>query len=327
MPSMVRHVSIDDVRTARERLEGRIRRTWLEESVYLGNRNRRYFYKLESQQIGKSFKIRGALNVLEQLNLGERARGVGVVSTGNSAVALAYAARELNIENCLAIVPVTTPAAKLDRIRFYGGRVMSMGENYSEALMLGLNYIECSNMHVMDPFGCDPANYAGSGTIGLEILEQNPDIDTIVAPIGTGGLITGIAVGAKSIRPDVRIVGVQTEACPAMYESLRHGTCYSTYPVSGDTVCGAVTGGVGRIAYEMLPMLIDDIIVVSERSICDALKFMIEREQIVAEAASAMVVAAVHDYPEEVGGSNVALVISGGNIDASLLETLLKEKD
>lgn len=326
MPSMVRHVSIDDVRTARERIGHRVRRTWLEESIYLGRRNRHYFYKLESQQIGKSFKIRGALNVLEQLSLGERARGVGVVSTGNSAVALAYAARELNIENCLAIVPVTTPAAKLDRIRFYGGRVMTMGENYSEAVMLGLNYIECSNMHVVDSFGCEPAIYAGSGTIGMEILEQNPDIDTIVVPIGTGGLITGIAVGAKSIRPDVRIVGVQTEACPAMYESIRHGTCYSTYPVSGNTVCGAVTGGVGRIAYEMLPSLIDDIIVVSERSICSALKFMIEREQIVAEAASAMVVAAVHDFPEEVGGTNVALVISGGNIDTALLESLLGEK-
>lgn len=326
MGSMVRHITADDVRAARERISGRVRRTWLEESVYLGRRGRRCFYKLESQQLGKSFKIRGALNALRQLDLCERARGVGVVSTGNSAVAVACAAQMLGIENCLAIVPTGTPRAKLDRIRFYGGRAMTMGANYGEAVTLGLTYLECSGMYVLDAFGCDPDIYAGAGTIGLEILEQNPELDTIVVPIGAGGLATGVAVGARSVRPDVRVIGVQTEACPAMYESIRHGTCYNTYPVSGETVCGAIVGGVGRIAYEMLPSLLDDIVVVSERSIRDAVRFMIEEEQIVAEAASAMVVAAARDYADLVGGTNVALVISGGNIDARLLERLLAER-
>lgn len=323
MGSIVRHITADDVRAARGRISGRVRETWLEESVYLGRRGRRYFYKLESQQLGRSFKIRGALNLLEQLDLCERARGVGVVSTGNSAVAVAYAAQLLGIENCLAIVPVGTPRAKLDRIRFYGGRVMTMGSTYAEAVTLGLNYIECSGMCVVDPFGCDPDVYAGAGTIGLEVLEQNPDIDTIVAPIGSGGLLTGIGVAARSVRPDVRLVGVQTEACPSMYESLRHHTCYGTYPVSGETVCGAVAGGAGRIAYEMLPHLVDDIVVVGEQSIREAFRFMVEKEQLVAEAASCMVVAAAHDFPERVGGTNVCLVISGGNIDARLLEQTL----
>ena len=167
--------------------------------------------------------------------------------------------------------------------------------------------------------------YAGQGTIGLEIMEQNPDVDTIVVPIGGGGLCTGIAVAAKSINPNVRIVGVQTAACPAMVDSIRDNVCYNRFPTKGDTVCEAIVGGIGEIAFDMLPSLIDDIVVVSEKSIRSAFKFMIEREQLSVEAGSAMVVAAVREFPERVGGKNVALVISGGNLDINILTSVLAE--
>lgn len=317
------HFTSQDVKEAHERIRGRIRMTPLEESIYLNEAGRRYFFKLESQQIGKSFKIRGALNTMSQLGEREIRHGVGTVSTGNHGVAVAYAARELGIKDCMVVVPLGTPASKTDRIRYYGARSMALGVGYDESITLGINYIDRSEMFYVDPYEYDPRVYCGQGTIGVEILEQNPDIDTIVVPIGGGGLITGIATYAKALRPGMRIVGVQTRACPAMYQSLRDGVCYNRYPTTGDTVCEAIVGGVGQIAFDMLPALLDELILVSEESIRSAFGFMIEKEQLSVEAGSAMVVAAVRDYPDMVGGSNVALVISGGNLDAGVLSDVL----
>ena len=315
----------EDVRDARERIRGYVRETPLEESIYLDYPDRNYFFKLESQQLGKSFKIRGAVNTLSQLSEAERKRGVGTVSTGNHGVAVAMAAQSLGIADCAVVVPLGTPHAKTDRIRHYGARSMMLGADYDEAVTLGINYIDRAEMFYVDPYQYDPRVYCGQGTIGLEIMEQNPDIDTIVVPIGGGGLCTGITVAAKSVRPDVRVIGVQTEACPAMVDAIRDHVCYSRFPTKGDTVCEAIVGGIGQIAYDMLPSLIDDIIVVSEKSIRSAFKFMIEKEQLSIEAGSAMVVAAVREFPERVGGRNVALVISGGNLDINILSAVLQE--
>lgn len=314
-----------DVSDAYARIRDRVRRTPLEESVYLNTEERRYFFKLESQQLGKSFKVRGALNTMAQLTERERRRGVGTVSTGNHGVAVAFAARELGIPDCLVVVPVGTPSSKTDRIRYYGARSMALGCDYDDSITLGINYIDRNETFFVDPYEFEPRVYCGQGTIGIEILEQNPDVDTIVVPVGGGGLITGIALAAKSMRPDVRIVGVQTTACPAMYQSLKDGVCYSRYPTAGDTVCEAIVGGVGQIAFDMLPALMDELVLVTERSIRAAFKYMIEREQLSLEAGSAMVVAAVHDHPEKVGGRNVALVVSGGNLDVGTLTTILAE--
>ena len=235
----------------------------------------------------------------------------------------AIAAHVLGIPDCSVVVPLGTPHAKTDRIRFYGARSMMLGADYDDALTLGINYIDRAEMFYVDPFEHDTRVYAGQGTIGLEIMEQNPDVDTIVVPIGGGGLCTGIAVAAKSVKPSARIVGVLTAACPAMVDSIRDNVCYSRFPTEGDTVCEAIVGGVGEIAFDMLPSLIDDIVVVSEKSIRSAFKFMIEREQLSVEAGSAMVVAAVREFPERVGGKNVALVISGGNLDINILTSVL----
>ena len=323
---MARHFTGDDVREAYERIKGRVRRTPLDDSLYLSDEDHRYRFKLESQQLGRSFKIRGAMNAMAQLTPTQLRSGVGTVSTGNHAIAVAYAAKELGIENCVVIVPYGISRSKLDRMRLYGARVMTMGSNYDEALTLGLNYIDRHELFYVDPGSYDPNVYAGQGTIGYEIALQHPSVDTIVAPVGSGGLITGIAVGARAIKPDMRIVGVQTAACPSLYQSIKDHVCYTTYPVSGDTVCDAVVGGAGQLAYEMLPDLIDEWIIVSEESIRSALRFMVEEEQTVIEGGSAMVVAAALDFPDEVGGSNIALVISGGNVDGRMLARVLNEE-
>ena len=312
-----------DVRDAYVRIGNFVRCTPLEDSIYLSNDERRYRFKLESQQLGRSFKIRGALNVLAQLPRDQIERGVGTISTGNHGIAVSYAAKLLGIENCVVIVPFGTPRPKLDRIRFYGARVMTMGNNHDEALTLGLNYIDRHELFYVDPGDMDARVYAGQGTVGYELMVRHPKVDTIVVPMGSGGLATGIAVGAKGVNPDVRIVGVQTAACPAVAQSMADGVAYTTFPTTGDTICDAVVGGVGRLAFEMLPDLIDQYVVVEEASIKDALRFMVEEEQLTIEGGSAMVVAAVRECPELVGGSDVALVITGGNADSAVLADVL----
>ena len=323
---MLQQFTAQDVRDAYVRISDFIRRTPLEDSIYLSDEDHRYRFKLESQQLGKSFKNRGALNVLAQLPRAQIERGVGTISTGNHGIAVSYAAKLLGIENCVVIVPYGTPRPKLDRIRFYGARVMTMGNGYNDALTLGLNYIDRHELFYVDPGDFDPRVYAGQGTIGYEIMVSHPKVDTIVAPMGSGGLITGIAVSAKAINPNVRIIGVQTAACPAVARSLADGIPYFTYPVTGSTVCDAVVGGIGHLAFQMLPDLIDELVLVEESSIREALRFMVEEEQFTIEGGSAMVVAAVHDYPEIVGGSDIALVISGGNVDGEVLESVLSSR-
>ena len=323
---MLEQFTDQDVRDAYVRIAPYVRRTPLEDSIYLNDDDHRYRFKLESQQITKSFKIRGVFNAMAQLSQDQVERGVGAVSTGNHGIAVSYAAKLLGIDNCVIVVPQGTPRAKTDRIRFYGARVMEMGATFEQARVLGTNYIDCNELFLVDAGDVDPRVYAGQGTIGYEILTLHPTVDTIVAPVGSGGLITGIAVWARAARPDVRIVGVQTAACPAMARSISEGVCHTTYPVTGDTICEEVVGGVGRLACQMLPGLIDEMVVVEEDEIRAALRYMIVEEQLTIEGASAMVVAAVREHPELVGGANVALVISGGNADGKTVARVLNER-
>lgn len=322
---MDRSFTAEDVRQAYERIRGYVYRTPLEESIYLGKDGRRYFFKLESAQTVKSFKIRGALSRMTMLTEDERRCGVGTVSSGNHGSSVSYAAKLLGIERAVIIVPQGTPEAKIRRIRFYGGEALIMGKDYDEAHVIGMEYLKENGLTYIDPYYDDPMIYGGQGTIALELLEQQPDIDTIVCPIGGGGLITGIAVAAKSIKPDVRVIGVQTEACPAMIAALRDKVFYEEYPVTGDSICDALLGGVGALSYRMLPGLLDDIIEVREETIRKAVKHMVLNEKFIVEGGSATTLAAVMDFPERVGGTNVALIMSGGNIDGELLKRIICE--
>ncbi len=316
--------SSKDVHAAYDRIKDYIYETPMEESLYLGTAKRRYFFKLECNQTVKSFKIRGALSVMTDLTDEQKARGVGTISSGNHGSAVAYAAKLLGIENAAIIVPETAPKAKVDKIRFYGGTVLQMGANYDEAHALGMQYIEDNGLSYIDAYYEDHRLYGGQGTIGIEIMRQNPDIDTIVVPIGGGGLITGIAFGAKSINPDVRIIGVQTEACPAMIKAYEAHTFYEEYPVTGETICDALVGGVGKLSYDRLGEVVTDLIEVKETTIRKAARHMLREEKYIVEGGSATTVAAVMDHAERVGGKNIALVMSGGNIDGDLMAELIK---
>lgn len=311
-----------DVKDAYDRISPYLKETPLEPSFYMGDGTRKYFFKLESFQPVRSFKIRGALNKMLTLTEEEKAKGVSTISSGNHGISVSYAASLLGIEKTQIIVPETAPRSKVERIEYFGGQVLQMGANYDEAHALGMAYIEERGMTYIDAYYDDPKIYGGQGTIAIEILQQNPDIDTIVIPVGGGGLSTGIAVAAKALKPQIRIIGVQTEACPAMIRSYEDGVCYEEYPI-GETICDAVVGGVGALSYAMLKDYCDDLIEVREDTAARAVAFMAKEEKFIVEPSSALTVAACMDDPQRVGGTNIALVLSGGNIDGDLLAELI----
>ncbi len=311
-----------EILDAYTRIKKYVPTTPLEESYYLGDENQRYFFKLESFQRAKSFKIRGALNKMMTLTTEEKERGIGTISSGNHGSSVSYAASILGIRNAKVIVPKSTPQSKIDKIKYFGADVMLMGNSYDEAHALGMTYIEENGLTFIDAYYSDPKVYAGQGTIAIEILEQQPNIDTIVVPIGGGGLITGIAVAAKSIKPGIRIIGVQTEACPAMINSYKENHFFEEYP-SEESICDALIGGIGKLSYEMAKDYVDEFILVSEENIAKAVSFMAKEEKYIVEAASSTTIAAVMEHKEQIGGQNIALVISGGNIDGKLLSSIL----
>ena len=315
-----------DIEAACQALRPILPETPLVQSYYLGGGEQQFFFKLESLQHTKSFKIRGALNKLLSLADEERQRGVAAVSSGNHGISVAYGAQLLGIDRAEIIVPETTPKSKVEKIRYFGARVKLLGKNYDEAHALGMDYIRQSGMTFIDSCHNDPKIYGGQGTAVVEILRRNPDIDTVVVPIGGGGFATGTAVAAKAIKPSIRVIAVQTAACPAMIASYRDGVYYEEYPTEGETICDALVGGVGILAYEMLRDYADEIVEVSEAAIRKAVVFLLEQEKIVAEGAGASTTALVLEHPELFRSSKkTALMVSGGNIDGSLLRKLLAE--
>ena len=315
-------LTFQDILEAQKTIAPYVRKSPLEQSFYLGDAEHPFFFKLESLQRARSFKIRGAVNKMLSLTEEERQRGVGAVSSGNHGSSVAYAAQLLGIERAVIVVPETTPQSKVDKIRYFGGEVRLMGRNYDEAHAQGMDYIRANGLTNIDSCHDDVKVYAGQGTVALEILEQQPEIDTIVVPIGGGGIATGVALAAKTINPAIRVYGVQTEACPAMVASYLDGVCYEEYPI-GETLCDALVGGVGVLSYAMLEDLLDDILVVKEETIRRATAFLLTEEKYVIEAGSATTVAAVWDFPEKFTGRKTALILTGGNIDGETIRKVL----
>jgi len=315
-------INFDNIKKSRERIKKYIYNTPLDYSIYLSNSeaNTSVYLKLECQQKLKSFKIRGALSKLTSLTEQEKSKGVLAVSSGNHGAGVSYAAHMLGGIKAKIYVPETIPESKLEKIKYFGAEVVTAGKNYDEAHTAALETLEKESLTFVDPCS-DVDVIAGQGTIGMEILEANPEIDVIIAPIGGGGLITGIAAAAKHLKPSIKIIGVQTAACPAMKKAMEDQVCYTDFP-SGPSICDALVGGVGEIPYKMSQQYIDDIIIVEEEKIKKALLFLIEKEKVISEPAGAVGVAAVMAYPEAFRNRNAAIVISGGNLDYSLLKSI-----
>lgn len=315
-------VTYQDILLAYERIKDHIVQTPLDPSLFLNTAEKQYYFKLECYQTVKSFKIRGALNKMLTLSDEQKEKGVATISSGNHGVSVSYAAKLLGIDQALVIVPETTPESKIARIEFFGATVVKMGKDYDEAYQLGLQRIHDEGQIYIDPYFDDPNIYAGQGTVAIEILTQNPDIDTIVVPVGGGGLITGVAIAAKAIKPSIRIIGVQTKACPAMVRALADHVFYADFPTER-TICDALVGGIGKRAYEMAEICIDDLFVVSEEEIASATSFVLKKEKIMIEPSSATTVAVVQKYAKQIVGKQIALILSGGNISEELLKYLI----
>lgn len=314
-------INYEDILKARDRIGEYIYKTPLDRSMYLSNEDTNIYLKLENQQGMKCAKLRGALSKLTNLTEEEKKSGIMAISSGNHGAAVSYAAKLLNISNTTVYVPATTPNSKVEKIKYYGANVVAVGENYDDAHEAGLKYIEDSGGIFVDPCS-DEVVIAGQGTIAIEIFQQEPDIDIILAPIGGGGIITGISIAAKHINPNVKIIGLQTAACPAMVESLKDKTFYEIYP-NEPSICDALVGGVGEIPYKMAEQCIDDIWVVEEEHIAEAVSFLARKEKVISEPAGAIGVAALHQNMDRLKGKNVAIVITGGNIDEDLMVELL----
>ena len=318
-------VNYQDVLAARERIREYVDMTPLQESKCLGDDNHHYFFKLECQQKLNSFKLRGALARMTLMSDEEKKQGVGTVSSGNNGCAVSYVAKMLGIDNVVIVVPKCTPNKKINTIKELGGNVLILGKNYDEAHELGQKYIREHNMLMIDADE-DPAIYAGVGSIGLEILEQNTDIDTIAVPVGGGPISAGIALAVKAVKPNIRVIGIQTSACPSMIEAINNNEWYENYPTEGESICESLVGGIGKLAFEMHKELVDGYIAVDEKDIRKAVAHMYKNEGVLAEGGAATVVAAAMSKPDELGGKNIALVVTGGNIDKELLDTILDEE-
>jgi threonine dehydratase len=276
--------------------------------------------KLETQHPTGSFKERGALNKLLTLNENERGAGVVAMSAGNHAQGVAYHARRLGIPATI-VMPEGTPFTKIDRTESLGATVVLQGDNLIAAREAADALAHDKGLMPVHPYD-DTAVIAGQGTIAGEILADQPDLDTLIVPIGGGGLISGIAVAAKALRPEIEIIGVQSALYPAMRDVLA-GKAPDMAPSGATLAEGIAVKEPGILTRQIVAALVADILVADDTQIEAAIEHLVDREKIVAEGAGAAGVAALLAHAERFHGKRVAIVITGGNIDARLLASVL----
>jgi len=312
-------VTIDDIRRAAGTIGDAVVRTPCVLSRTLSEiAGAQIHLKLENLQYTASFKDRGALNRLLALSPEERRRGVICMSAGNHAQAVAYHAGRLGIPATI-VMPRTTPFIKVANTERLGGRVMLEGDSLAEAASCAETLCVRDRLVFIHPYD-DPLIIAGQGTLALEMLEDAPDLDDLVVPIGGGGLVTGCATAAKSLRPDIRVIGVEAALYPSMVQALRG----EPSTAQGLTIAeGIAVKTPGRIALSSMATLVSDILLVTEGEIEHAVHLMAEIEKTVVEGAGATPLAAVLANRERFAGRRVGLVVSGGNIDSRTLSSVL----
>ncbi|NPU64171.1 threonine ammonia-lyase [Bradyrhizobium sp. 83012] len=312
-------VTLSDVRAAADTIGGAVLATACNQSRTLGEIcGCNIWLKFENLQFTSSFKERGALNRLNALSAEQRERGVIAMSAGNHAQGVAYNARRLGIPATI-VMPVGTPMVKVENTKRHGADVIISGATLEEAGTFAREHGAAKGMTMIHPYD-DPLIIAGQGTVALEMLAVVPELDTLVVPIGGGGLISGMAVAARALKPGLRIIGVQAVLYPSMFNAINA----SGLPMRGDTLAeGIAVKSPGRITTEIIRHLVDDILLVTEPQIERALATLISIEKTVVEGAGAVGLAAVLAHPAQFAGRNVGLVLSGGNIDTRLIASVL----
>ena len=312
-------LTIDDVRAAAQRIAGAVVRTpTLYSKTLSAISGANVWLKFENQQFPAAYKERGALNKLLLLTDEQKQRGVITASAGNHSQGLAYHGTRLGVPVTI-VMPRTTPMVKVVQTQQVGGKVLLEGESYDEAYEHARSMEQQLGLTFVHPFD-DPDVAAGQGTVALEMLADAPEIDTLAVPIGGGGLLSGMGVAARALKPDIRLVGVQPRLYPSMYGKLRG----EELPAGGDTLAeGIAVKRPGEFTSKVLAELLDEIVLVDEAAMERAVALLLQIEKTVAEGAGAAGLAAVLTYPEKFAGRNVGLVLTGGNIDTRLLANVL----
>lgn len=316
--TMVIHLS--EILAAAKRIAPEVRRTPIEEWEEISQETgARVFFKLENLQKTGSFKVRGALNRLGTLPQNLRDKGIICASAGNHAQGVALASR-LYGASALVIVPENTPSTKVAGTRRYGAEVRTLGRDYDEAEAKAWEIARQTGRFFLHAFE-DPGVIAGQGTVGLEILQDVPDVDVVVVPAGGGGLIAGIASACRAVNPRIRVHGVQSEASPPWYHSFREGHIVSV-PIE-DSVAEGLAGGITDGIFGYVKGLVDGFILVSEDEIWRAMRYCLIQHHLVIEGSAAVSLAAVTSGRLDIKGMRVAAVLTGGNVDSSRLERVL----
>jgi len=316
-------VTLDDIRAAREVVRDVIRRTPLEPNRALAERvGGPVFLKCENLQRAGSFKIRGAFTRMSRLSADERARGVVAASAGNHAQGMALAAQILGI-SARIYMPLGAPLPKVQATLGYGAKIEFHGRTVDEALVAARSFADAEGAILIHPF--DHADIvAGQGTVGLEIIEQCPDVETVLVCTGGGGLLAGVATAVRSLRPQARLVGVQAEGAAAYPASLAAGHPVAITAMS-TMADGIAIGRPGVVPFELIRRHVDDVVTVSEEMISRALLFLLERAKLVVEPAGAVGVAALlDDVLVSALRPPVVVVLSGGNIDPLLMMRVIR---
>jgi threonine dehydratase len=315
-------VSLADVVAARERVRGAIYYSPCPHSQMLSALTGQQVYlKLENLQMTGSFKERGALNRIAMLTPEQAARGVVAASAGNHAQGVAYHATKRGIR-ALIVMPLATPLVKVTATRGFGAEVVLHGANYDEACEEATRLCAAEGMTFIHPFD-DAVVMAGQGTIGLELLEQVPQLEAVVVPIGGGGLIGGVACAIKESRPEIRVIGVQTSRLPSMLAARAAGKPV-TVEAATTIADGIAVRRVGDVTLPMVERYVDEIVTVDEDEIASAILVLLEREKTLAEGAGAAALAALLQKKTSLLGAHTAVMVCGGNIDVTLLSRIIE---
>jgi threonine dehydratase len=318
----MRDVSLQDIQAAQGRIRDFIYCSPAPHSAALSQMTgQQVFLKLDNLQRTGAFKERGALNKILNLTDDEKKRGVIAASAGNHAQAVAFHATQRGIKARI-VMPLMTPLVKVSSTADYGAEVVLHGANYDEACAEALRQSDAEGMTFLHPFD-DPEVIAGQGTIGLELMEQVPEIEAVVVPIGGGGLISGVACAIKERNPKVRVVGVQTERLPSMLRATETGKP-DTIPAEATIADGIALGRAGDITLSLVQRYVDEIVTVEEEEIAKAILLLLEREKTLAEGAGAVGLAALLQKKTSLNGQRTAVLVGGGNIDVSLLAKIIE---
>jgi threonine dehydratase len=313
-------ISFDDILKAAEQIEGVLVRTPCSLSQTLSTITGAEIYlKFENLQFTAAFKERGALVKLLSLTAEERQKGIIAMSAGNHAQAVAHHAKRFNIPTTI-VMPKFTPHVKVERTREAGATVILEGDGFDDTSAYAIAYAQSHDLLLVHPYD-DPLIIAGQGTTALEMLEDHPDLDTMILPIGGGGLISGCAVAAKHLKPSIEIVGVETSEYPSMYQALNGMEISCGKRTMAD---GIAVKQPGKIALEIIKAYVQDILLVDEVQIEEAVLHLFEVEKTVVEGAGAVGLAAIYAHKHRFQNKKVGIILSGGNIDMMILSSIIE---